>query len=225
MTGMLDEAGLPVTPTEDSSRSRDAAGHLAATNRSDRSRLVNVASTSARQTSSQKRTGAHGGKLSAVDGRTAKRSTWWPAIAGRWRSSAATSPAMSPASTSASPRTSRMLDSLEDVTTPAARRPGAGRRIPPTRRASSPSRRASKLDQGRGAIEDTIQVFSVLTDLVVQLGRADGRLRRGDEPGPEGLLEHRDDRQQDQHARPQRHDRGGARGRGGPLASRSSPPR
>ena len=53
---------------------------------------------------------------------------------------------------------------------PAAARPGAGGRIRPTRRGSSPSRRASDCRKGRAAIEDTIAIFSGLTDLVVQLG-------------------------------------------------------
>jgi len=62
-----------------------------------------------------------------------------------------------------------MLDSLEDVTT---------RLLVDQAQVSDSTDEArvlaeqarGKLDQGRAAIEDTIQVFSVLTDLVVQLG-------------------------------------------------------
>ena len=63
----------------------------------------------------------------------------------------------------------KMLDSLEDVTT---------RLLADQARVSDSTDEArvlaeqarDKLDQGRGAIEDTIRVFSGLTDLVVQLG-------------------------------------------------------
>ena len=40
--------------------------------------------------------------------------------------------------------------------------------------------------------------------------RADGRIRRGDEPGSDRFLDHRDDRSQDQHARIERDDRSGS---------------
>ena len=118
----------------------------------------------------------------------------------------------------------KMLDSLEDVTT---------RLMADQARVSDSTDEArvlaeqarGKLEQGRAAIEDTIRIFSGLTDLVVQLGdrmagftEAMTRVQRVSSCD-------RDDRQQDQHARPQRHHRGGAGGRGGPLASRSSPPR
>src|SRR5690349_10967912 len=63
----------------------------------------------------------------------------------------------------------RMLDSLEEVTT---------RLLADQARVSDSTDEArvlaeqarSKLDQGRSAIEDTIRIFSGLTDLVVQLG-------------------------------------------------------
>ncbi|WP_129792472.1 methyl-accepting chemotaxis protein [Sphingosinicella sp. CPCC 101087] len=63
----------------------------------------------------------------------------------------------------------KMLDSLEEVTT---------RLLADQARVSDSTDEArvlaeqarGKLDQGRGAIEDTIRVFSGLTDLVVQLG-------------------------------------------------------
>jgi methyl-accepting chemotaxis protein len=63
----------------------------------------------------------------------------------------------------------KMLDSLEDVTT---------RLLADQARVSDSTDEArvlaeqarGKLDQGRGAIEDTIRIFSGLTDLVVQLG-------------------------------------------------------
>src|SRR4029453_2218202 len=63
----------------------------------------------------------------------------------------------------------KMLDSLEEVTT---------RLLADQARVSDSTDEArvlaeqarDKLDQGRGAIEDTIRVFSGLTDLVVQLG-------------------------------------------------------
>jgi len=63
----------------------------------------------------------------------------------------------------------KMLDALEDVTT---------RLLADQARVSDSTDEArvlaeqarGKLDQGRGAIEDTIRVFSGLTDLVVQLG-------------------------------------------------------
>ena len=63
----------------------------------------------------------------------------------------------------------KMLDSLEEVTT---------RLLADQARVSDSTDEArvlaeqarNKLDQGRGAIEDTIRIFSGLTDLVVQLG-------------------------------------------------------
>ena len=63
----------------------------------------------------------------------------------------------------------KMLDSLEEVTT---------RLLADQARVSDSTDEArvlaeqarDKLDQGRGAIEDTIRIFSGLTDLVVQLG-------------------------------------------------------
>ena len=74
-----------------------------------------------------------------------------------------------------------------------------------------------KLDQGRAAIEDTIRIFSGPHRSRRPARRPHGRLRRGDGAGAERLLRDRDDRQQDQHARAQRHHRGGAGRRGGPL--------
>ena len=62
-----------------------------------------------------------------------------------------------------------MLDSLEDVTTRLMADQAQVSDSTDEARVLAEQARG-KLDQGRAAIEDTIQVFSVLTDLVVQLG-------------------------------------------------------
>jgi methyl-accepting chemotaxis protein len=62
-----------------------------------------------------------------------------------------------------------MLDSLEDVTTRLLADQAQVSDSTDEARVLAEQARG-KLDQGRAAIEDTIQVFSVLTDLVVQLG-------------------------------------------------------
>jgi methyl-accepting chemotaxis protein len=62
-----------------------------------------------------------------------------------------------------------MLDSLEDVTTRLLADQAQVADSTDEARVLAEQARG-KLDQGRAAIEDTIQVFSVLTDLVVQLG-------------------------------------------------------
>ena len=62
------------------------------------------------------RTGARG-ESARSSGRTARRSTRWRAIAGRWRSSAATSPAMSHGVNERISANLKMLDGLEEVTT------------------------------------------------------------------------------------------------------------
>ena len=158
-----------------------------------------------------------------ADGRRT-RSTRWPAIAGRWRSNAATSPAMSPGVNERISANLAMLDSLEDVTT---RLLADQAQVSEFHRRGARARRAGARQARPGPRRDRGHDPGLLgADRPRRPARrAHGRLRRGDGAGPEGLLEHRDDRQQDQHARAQRHDRGGARRRGGPLASRSSPPR
>ena len=107
----------------------------------------------------------------------------------------------------------RMLDSLEEVTT---------RLLVDQAQVSDSTDEArvlaeqarGKLDQGRGAIEDTIAVFSGLTDLVVQLA-TDGRLRRSHGRGSEGSPPRSRPSPASQHARAQRHHRGGASGGSG----------
>ncbi len=63
----------------------------------------------------------------------------------------------------------RMLDGLEDVTTRLLADQASVADSTDEARVLAEQARG-KLDQGRGAIEDTIRVFSGLTDLVVQLG-------------------------------------------------------
>ena len=107
----------------------------------------------------------------------------------------------------------RMLDTLEEVTT---------RLLADQARVSDSTDEARVLaEQARGQARTRAAPRSrTRSDLLRPdrprrpARRPHGRLCRGDEPGAERLVQHRDDRQQDQHARPQRDDRGGA-GRGG----------
>ena len=107
---------------------------------------------------------------------------------------------------------------------PAARRSGPGRRF---HRRGARARRAGARQARSGPRRDRGHDPGLLRPHRSRrpAGRPHGRLRRGDGRVQKRLGRDRDDRQQDQHARPQRHDRGGARRRGGALASRSSPPR
>ena len=119
----------------------------------------------------------------------------------------------------------KMLDTLEEVTTrllaDQARVAEFDRRGAGPRRAGA---RASSTRAGRRSRTRSASSRG-LTDLVVQLGERMAGFAEAMSRVQNVSSQHRDDRQQDQHARPQRHDRGGAGGRGGPLASRSSPPR
>ena len=94
----------------------------------------------------------------------------------------------------------KMLDGLEDVTT---------RLMADQARVSDSTDEArvlaeqarGKLEQGRAAIEDTIRIFSGLTDLVVQLGDRMAGFAEAMSRVQQRLLRDRDHRQQDQHAR------------------------
>ena len=99
---------------------------------------------------------------------------------------------------------------------PPARRSGPRRRFD---RRGARARRAGARQTGRGPRRDRghDQDLHRPDRTGRPARRPHGRLRRGDEPGPERLEQHREHRQQDQHARAQRHDRGGARRRGGAL--------
>ena len=140
------------------------------------------------------------------------RSARWRAIAGRCRSSAAMSPAMSQGVAERIGEHLKMLDGLEEVTTRLLA--DQARVSDSTDEARLLSEQAkAKLDAGREAIEGTIAGLQGPDRAGRPAGRADGRFRHGDEPGPDRLLDDRDDRPQDQHAGAQCDDRGRPRRR------------
>ena len=136
----------------------------------------------------------------------------WPATADRCRWNAATSPATSRASRPRIADHMKMLDQLEEVTT---RLMGDQARVSRFDRRSAASVGAGQ-GQARGGPRGDRR-----HDRRLQgpdrprrpARRAHGRLRVGDEPGSDRLLDDRDDRPQDQHARAQRDDRGRPRRR------------
>ena len=107
----------------------------------------------------------------------------------------------------------KVLDTLEEVTTRLLADQARCQRFDRRGAAAVSEQAKAKLEAGREAIEGTIAGFKGLTELVVQLGERMAGFATRDEPGPDGLLDHRDDRPQDQHAGAERHHRGGPRRR------------
>ena len=94
----------------------------------------------------------------------------------------------------------KVLDALEEVTTRLLADQARVSRFDRRGAAAVSEQAKAKLEAGREAIEGTIAGFKGLTELVVQLGERMAGFAVGDEPGPDRLLDDRDDRPQDQHA-------------------------